>query len=364
MSKLIVGENVRLPSRMDLDGLTTDIAERGLIDPIKVWNHKNDLYEVITGHRRHAAICRLPKEAVKRLFPDGVPCIVIEEVTADEVLDLKIDDGNKLIANNPFEIQQAANFLFRSGATEEEVANRLYGLIESNTPMKTKVKQVIEGYEAVKVLASNDGDKAKVAEYEKLIRKERADYYRGRVQNLNAAYRSPEKVMETLYLQNEGSVGPTYDGKIHGELPSRLTTGQVNILFKAHCKDLDEHKEGGIPTFNKSRTGPAFNAKWDSILEDDKKEEKDKPVRQKSMSGKDMTKEIEDGVYKSQGFNLLTQHHLGQEVTGLADSDATLYRAELVQVNEPELWADIVAKANAIEAEQIQNDKDAEADQS
>lgn len=332
---LKMARNVRLESRYNLPPLMEDIRINGLKTPISVYK-TGDGYEVLQGHRRTRAITLLKETDPKRfkeLFNDGIPCIVREVANERDVARFKVDHGNELSLTDPFELQLCASEFFRVGFKEREVIIELAGMMDRISPMKADKRQAIEN-------ATTQAEKDDIL----------FKYRRGLVQGLHNAHRCPPIVMAALEHKATGEPVEGYDTYL-----PKLTSSQVQSLWKAHSQDLEIEDGEGRKVFSARRTGPKFNEKWEKIVESSHKADADKEngvVREKAMSGKDMKAEVKDGKWLSGFGTLLTKHHSGDKSVGdLTPYDETCYLAELVQEVDPKLWKTVVKSAKAIEAE-------------
>jgi len=320
---VVEGENVRI--HYELEGLVMDIAQNGLKTPIMVWTPPGaakSSFEVLEGHRRLRAIKTLANDqpdAFQVHFSNGVSAIICGNLTEQEAWELKVDHGNELALRDPYELLQCARMLFNAGHTEEQVANDLVSLIERITPMAPKVKRTIETLKLAKTAAEKAGEQETADNVEADIRQTIFDYRRGLVQYLHNTARCPDLVMSALYFKATGKHPEGMDSNI--PLPT-LTHAKVLALWNAHKKDLDV-KDKGVPKFGRTRPGPEFTKKWAEYVkaEKDVKTKKDSGIKRvKAMPASDITKELEEGKFNSQGFRLMCLHHTGKESSGRTSS--------------------------------------------
>lgn len=327
--KTYVGNNVRLPNRMQLDGITADIELRGLTDPIEVWA-KGEGFEVLKGHRRHAAITRMDQDAFKKHFSKGVPCTVVGGITEAEAEIRKVDHGSELPLGDPHEVQLCADKLFANGMTESQVVIILATLLDRVSPMKAKKQKEMEAL-------TTEGERKEF--YFK--------YRRGMVQHMHNVQRSPDCLSAALYFKASG-VKP--EGFEKSALPD-LTNDRVTTLYKAHKEDLED-APNGVAKYGKKSPGPLFRTKWNKLIEDQAKAKTTgkKEPNPKSMSAKD----IKEGAaeFNSQGFRKLAAYHAGEKGISLAEikeADSTLYYIELLTENDPDYLDDFLKLAQDIE---------------
>ena len=352
LGTITMGENPRLPSNLDIDSLVENIGDIGLLEPIHVWfPNGDDVSEVIRGHRRTMALVELEDRNPKRfseLFPDGIPAIVWDDITAEEALILKLDHGGQVTLSDPHELQMSATLMFRKGFTEAQVANQLKPLIMKLSPkLIPSMASDLKKLEA-KLAEARESGKG-VSEAENELAGRIANGFRGRVQHLHNVSRCPDIVNASLFFK-ACDIKP--EGFKDEHLP-KLTTDQVKALWKAHSKDLEElDAKTGAPKFNKQRVGPLFVEKWKEILQKEAEAASgNKPAKDKAMSGKDMKSEITDGKWQCVGFYKLTKWHSGDKsVEGLETLDREYKALDLVKQFQPDLYEMVVAEASKIEA--------------
>ena len=316
-------ENVRLANRYNLPPLMEDIRMNGLKNPIMVYLDGKE-YPVLQGHRRLKAIILLQQTDPKRfaeLFPEGIPCIVRKVSGAKDIARLKVDHGNELSLNDPFELYKCAKFLFDAGFGEKEVIIELRGLAERQSPMKAEREREIANLPTQK-----DKDKAYF------------EYRRGLIQGLHNIARCPFIVEAALEFKATGEEVKGYENQF---LP-KLTMSQVSRLWKAFQEDGEVERKDGTKVYSKL-VASAQKAEADK---------EDGVVREKAMSGKDMKAELTESKWLSRFGQLLTKHHTGDKSVGdLKELDYSAYCIELVQEADPKLWKAVEKKAKAIEAE-------------
>lgn len=359
---LTLADNPRIPTNLALDSLMESIENVGLLEPITVWEPQKGKLEVVRGHRRTMSIGLLRNRNSKRfdeLFAKGIPALKVTDVTADEVVELKLDHSEQKGLSDPHELQRSANMLFNIGKTENEVAVILAGLIDKISPMNSKAKLQLETLKSKVEAMKATKNSAAVELAEREVKDFIGAYRRGFVQNLHNTFRCPEKVMWALYKK---ATGQAPDG-VTEYLP-KLGAVQVTALWKAHKADLEE-RENGVPKYNKQRVGPKFTAKWNELIADEKKaieEGEDKEPRQKAMSAKDMEAEVKEGKYKSELACKLTAHHCGDKgIDDLSMLDDFAYKFDLVRKHDKDLTAMVIESAKAIEKRLIEADQAAKA---
>ena len=352
LNDIFMGENVRIEPNMAIESLRTDIAQNGLHDPIVVHKDSDGQYQVVQGHRRFTAIQGLSDQ-----FTDGVSCLVMEGLSDIEILIMKVDHGNQESLKHPFEVQKAANFLFIAGYTEEMVAVTLNGIMNSVAPMKATRRKELAVLEAQLTEAVAANLTTLIAKIEGEIKELVGKYRRGKVQNLSAAFFSPEIVMLAL-AKDAGEPVPE-----DVTLPSTIKYQQVVKLRKAHAKDMKDENENGTPKYSKLIPGPQFQEAWLELLEADKKNQsKDKVTAVKSMGAKAIAEELKTGKFQSTVSQQVAMHCAGNKEADWSESDLNAFYGEIVAELDPKLWDKVekMAKAHIVK----QNEAKVEADKS
>lgn len=352
LSNIFMGENVRIAANMAVESLRADIVQRGLHDPIVVHKEQDGSYQVVQGHRRYTAIQELEDQ-----FSEGVPCLVVEGLSEIEILTMKVDHGNQESLKHPFEVQKAANFLFSANYTEEQVAVTLNGIMNTVAPMKASKRKELTILEAQLTEAVFANLPELIAKIEKEIKDLVGQYRRGKVQNLSAAFNSPEIVMQAL-AKDAGEEVPK-----DVTLPSTIKYTQVVKLRKAHVKDLDDINENGTPKYSKLIPGPQFQEAWLALLKaDTENQSRETVTAPKSLGAKQIAEELKTGKYQSTVAQQVAMHCAGNKEADWVQFDLNAFYGEIVAEVDPKLW-DKVEKLAKVEIAK-QNQAKVEADKS
>jgi len=347
------GLNPRIPTNLAIASLRDNIEGVGLLEPLTVWEppQQKGVLELIRGHRRKEAIGQILAANPKRfaeLFPKGIPVLKVSDITAEEVVMLKLDHSEQRGLSDPHELQRSANMLFDIDKTEAEVAFQLSGLIDKISPMKQKSRVELESIDSKIKAAKDSGNDAAVQLMEREKRDFIAAYRRGFVQNLHNTFRCPVAVMNALYFK---ATGMKPEG-VNEYLPN-LTAADVTVLWTAHKADLGIMGENGVPKYNKQIVGPNFTEKWAKLCAKSKEaaESTDSAVaKPKAMSAKEMAAEIKEGKFKSELACKLTSHHSGDKaIDDLTLLDNAAYQSDLVRRFDKVLWETVVTVSNEIE---------------
>lgn len=333
-TKLIVGENVRSESNLDIDTIAHSIEREGIQVPLAL-RKIGKQFRVMQGHRRLAGVLEVKgrnPDAYKRHHPKGIPCYVRTDIVDDAgEMRVKVDQGTQKSLSLNCELQRAASILLDAGLTEEEVVFQLEGLfreLSRSLPSKTR-----ESIKELRAAAKPD---------EKKIRKLLLDTYKGKLQALKKVHACPKRVAAALEFAETG-VKP----KGFKTLPSHIRRKDVKGLLEAFQKDMEIRETDGTPKYSKAEPGPSFGKAWSDLVKH--VPQKDEGKRLKAMSAKAMQAQLDDGTYASKGFQKLTAAHSGVEgVEGINAADATLHLVELVQKYAPERWKQFVEAAQEI----------------
>lgn len=102
----------------EIDEPAVSIREQGLIQPLVVQRIPGqDGYQIVAGHRRHAA--------VKRLDWSTVPCIIRRDMLPDEELLAMLVENGQRAGLDPIEEARALNRLAQAGNSPAEIARKV-----------------------------------------------------------------------------------------------------------------------------------------------------------------------------------------------------------------------------------------------
>lgn len=334
--KLFFGENVRLPHLLNLSPLKDDIIEnRQLKTPCVIWRHEIDkvtLNEVLQGNRRGNACLQIMVEfpkIYKEIFPNGLPCIVHDDITEEEAIRIKTDHGNMVSLTDPMELQLSANMLFDIGAKKVEIITSLAGVMNAISPMKADKRKELEAKERNLELAKLSGNPKLVKDCQDELNNFIGEYRYGLYQGLQRAYQNAQIVMETKYFI---ATGTKRKGWMDIEMPIYLTEGDIYKLHKAFVKDLANDDK-----YTKLKPGPQFNAAWEKVVKkaEDKaaKKDEEKDDQPKRMPTKDVQDDLDKGKWLSTLAKGMLKYTLGNPEVSLKTLnklDAKAYELEIV----------------------------------
>lgn len=332
--KIHHGDNVRLLNveRLDISGLASEIDERdGLTDPMLIHKNEDGSHEVIKGNRRLHAINHLKTYNELRyteLFKDGVPCFVIDGLSPVQVAALKVDQGNQMTLNHPFELTKAYTFIMDESPSlpEKGVICLLHGVLSAMHPIRGKRGEAIAKLRERISEYKEAGTLSRVPDLQREIASETQKFWHGTMQHQKRIYESPMPVFWAKWFNAEGTKHP--DCPKDMLMPRDLTTEQVKNLHDAHKED-QKIESDGIPVHTRVNPGPAFKVAYDEIIAAEKQADgQPKPVRQKALSAKQMEEEV--NKWSSEGFRRLTASHAGKEQSGLGRLDKDYADADLV----------------------------------
>jgi hypothetical protein len=361
-SRVVLGENPRIPSKEHIEELADDIEANGWQEPCTgLLNSKTQEVRILRGTRRTKAntvILDRNPERFLELYPNNaVPVYVMTDLSEDEIVETIIDHGQIQGLHDPMELQLAANMLFRIGRTERQVVTKLSGLLDIHTPMKSDVrKEWLEKLEGVKI-AREAGKFDWALQLHNEAEIFQFNNRRGKIQNINNAFRCPDVVMQALWLKATGEYHEDTSADLQKSMPRTLTYAHVASLYKAFKEDLKEDEEGLV---TKAQPGELFWAKWAEVgdkIQKAAKEKADGKTRAKAMAAGDMMKDVEAAIWSSKGFRALTRYHAGDKKAESKDviqeMDRMLAAAEIVADGDSDLWADVVKTADAIIKERV-----------
>lgn len=150
VSQIVQGKNIRNERDSEILELAESIEKQGLINPITVQKRDDGKYVVIAGHRR--------LEAVKRLGLPHIECNIFEDLNDKEIILAQIAENCQRKQMSAVELVDVFEDLKkRFNMNQSAIATR-FG--KSDT-------WVANQYQAVRLLASQYGEKVPKAEKEK-----------------------------------------------------------------------------------------------------------------------------------------------------------------------------------------------------
>jgi len=355
LSELELGDNVRLPKNLNIVEMFNDLEAVGLKNPITALKGAKDKpHRVLQGTRRTLGLRMLFEnnpERFQELFGEkGIPVILVSGLSEEEIVDMIVDHGQVKGLTDPMELQLACNMLFKAGKTEKQVVITLSGLLESFQPLKPEVRQEWEA----KVSRAKKAREAGDYEWANQLQNEAEIFLfnarRGNIQNRHNAFRCPDVVHWALWLKATGEHHPDCSEDLKKTMPRSLTYSHVNALYKAFKADIDADSEGKV---TKAAPGKMFWAKWSEIcksIQQAAKEKAEGQTRPKAMAAGDIMQDVDERIWQSKGFRMLSMYHAGQEIQKhlLMEQDKIAETAEIVADGDPDLWADVIKTAKSI----------------
>lgn len=150
VAKIVQGKNIRNERDSEILELADSIDKQGLINPITVQKREDGKYVVVAGHRRF--------EAIKRLGWPHVECNIFEDLNEKEIILAQI-------AENCQRKNMSASELVDTFEELKERFNMNQGAIAKR--FGKSETWVSNQYQAVRLLASQYGEKVPKAEKEK-----------------------------------------------------------------------------------------------------------------------------------------------------------------------------------------------------
>lgn len=359
---LTIGKNPRMLVNYAVNTMCDAIAQDGLETRPEVWtNPETGQYEIIRGHRRREGLLMLQATDPKKfdsLFPnEQIPVLYFPDITASEVMDRKLDEGNTVGLSHRFELQTCVNWQLDEGKTESEIITKLAGLMDRIIPAPAGVKKDLREFDTKIDIAEITGNTELVEKLKKDKAKRLETSRHGTFQNLAYSYKCPNIVMAAMEFNAIGST----DDKYKDEYMPSLTQAQTKKLYEAFKVDLEELNEKQLPKFSKVTPGPSFRVAWDEIVvkEQDKADDKAAGVKERRAKNKtDLDKEVSEGKWLSQIAQQITRSHSGHDVSGLKMLDIEAYSFERVKDIDPKLFKHVME--TAAEADKLQNEATAE----
>ena len=150
VSQIVQGKNIRNERDSEILELAESIDRQGLLNPITVQMGKHGKYEVIAGHRR--------LEAIKRLGLPHIECNVLDDLNEKEVILAQIAENCQRKQMSASELVDTFEDLKERFKMNQAAIAKQFG--KSDTWVSNQ-------YQAVRLLASQYGEKVPKAEKEK-----------------------------------------------------------------------------------------------------------------------------------------------------------------------------------------------------
>lgn len=271
--------------RTDPSRLFNPIIIEGLATPPRVlYDPEDDVYHALDARHRWAALQKIKEErpdAWKRHgFDKGVPCHVYKDLSEEQILDLRTDEGrNQEPLAGKVEAFNALKPHYDKGRTDKEIEVNFWRIIADTCVSPAKRNELYEQFRK-----SNDP-----AEFMKAVHN--ATYVHQ--QRFRALHRCPQIVRDAW---KKGELGETDE---NGNTCPKLTDAEIKKLAKAHQADLAEDEASGFKhNYGVNNPGPGVKAQLEEILES--KQQKEKGVQQKPMTKSDRQKHVEHGKSRTE----------------------------------------------------------------
>ena len=150
VSKIVQGKNIRNERDSEILELAESIEKQGLFNPITVQERADGKYVVIAGHRRF--------EAIKRLGLPHVECNIMEDLNEKEIILTQIAENCQRKNMSASELVDVFEDLKERFHMNQHAIAVRFG--KSDTWVSNQ-------YQAIKILASEYGDKVPKSENEK-----------------------------------------------------------------------------------------------------------------------------------------------------------------------------------------------------
>lgn len=150
VAKIVQGKNIRNERDSEILELADSIDKQGLINPITVQKREDGKYVVVAGHRRF--------EAIKRLGWPHVECNIFEDLNEKEIILAQIAENCQRKNMSASELVDTFEDLKERFSMNQGAIAKRFGKSET---------WVSNQYQAVRLLASQYGEKVPKAEKEK-----------------------------------------------------------------------------------------------------------------------------------------------------------------------------------------------------
>ena len=150
VAKIVQGKNIRNERDSEILELADSIDKQGLINPITVQKREDGKYVVVAGHRRF--------EAIKRLGWPHVECNIFEDLNEKEIILAQIAENCQRKNMSASELVDVFEDLKERFNMNQGAIAKRFGKSET---------WVSNQYQAVRLLASQYGEKVPKAEKEK-----------------------------------------------------------------------------------------------------------------------------------------------------------------------------------------------------
>lgn len=150
VAKIVQGKNIRNERDSEILELADSIDKQGLINPITVQKREDGKYIVVAGHRRF--------EAIKRLGWPHIECNIFEDLNEKEIILAQIAENCQRKNMSASELVDVFEDLKERFNMNQGAIAKRFGKSET---------WVSNQYQAVRLLASQYGEKVPKAEKEK-----------------------------------------------------------------------------------------------------------------------------------------------------------------------------------------------------
>ena len=150
VAKIVQGKNIRNERDSEILELADSIDKQGLINPITVQKREDGKYVVVAGHRRF--------EAIKRLGWPHIECNIFDDLNEKEIILAQIAENCQRKNMSASELVDVFEDLKERFNMNQGAIARRFGKSET---------WVSNQYQAVRLLASQYGEKVPKAEKEK-----------------------------------------------------------------------------------------------------------------------------------------------------------------------------------------------------
>ncbi len=316
--------------------LCDSIATSGIETPLVVRSFKGKKSVIILrGHRRFRAVGLLRKEqptVFERLFIDGLPCVVMEDITDNEATEIMNDHGESKSLTNEAEIYQLIKGYYRIGLNENQTLSKVLTLLDEVKPLSGEARTDCESLKHMLETAKPAKREACLQAYTERVQKAR----RGIMQKYTQVYRNGSIVERCMFYVWTGLIPEGFEA----EEMVKLTTGDVTKLHRLFVKAGKAAIETGV-IVSANKPGKEWFEAFEAIKAEKSTGKKEGETR-KSMARKDIIKPLEDGQIDSKSMSDVIRFHTGNkdvDAKVVLAADILLAVAETMRDHNPELWA-------------------------
>lgn len=256
--------------KTDPSRLFNPICLDGLATPPKVWKDLEGKFHALDGRHRWSALKKIQEERPdvwkRHQFDKGIPCKVYENLTEDQVLDLRTDEGR---GQEPLvgkvEAWRALKPHYNNGRTDKQIEASYWKVFADTCCSPGKASELLQAFGECKSM-SDFLEKVHNATYVHQMR-------------FRALFNCPN-VVEDAWIK--GELGQLDEANV--PFP-RINDKDLRNLAKAFKADIAADEAHGFDlNYTKENPGPNFNQEWDKLLAEKANKSNGSDQEQKPMT--------------------------------------------------------------------------------